>query len=274
MKLTKSRMLGRGWGEAVLIRSARVQSVIIRDIMDDLQLSQANHAALIESTTDLIWSVDLNHGLQSWNSTLDEHFRKNYGTHAFLGARPEQLVPPGRAESWAPYYQRAVAEGPYLVEYALPDGRCLELAFYPIGHGQEVVGISVFGKDTTARKAAERALRASENKVRDLLDLAPVGCFRCGLDGRLVYSSRGLWRQLGCPSLEAFQAHCPNLNQAWARPERAQAFQTRLLAEGKVEGFELDLLLATGERRPFVLFAYLDGAAAGFMDCFLLPATK
>ena len=56
--------------------------------------AEANLSALIESTTSLIWSVDLEYRLTVFNSALRQHFEESFGIRLALGMRPRDLVPP------------------------------------------------------------------------------------------------------------------------------------------------------------------------------------
>src|SRR5208337_4963935 len=92
----------------------------------------ANLSALIESTEDLIWSVDLEFRLLTFNSALGHHVERTWGTHAAVGKRPEDLLPPERAAMWPPLFRRALSQGPFRLELPFPDGRTVEMSFHPI----------------------------------------------------------------------------------------------------------------------------------------------
>jgi PAS domain S-box-containing protein len=174
-------ILGRGH----LVRDAKNQPIRMVGIAQDIterkqsqetvQRAQANLSALIESTEDLIWSVDLNLGLVTFNQAFRAHIAGNYGVRAAAGMRSEDLVPPAKAALWPPLFQRALSEGPFRVGYSLPHGRTLEVALSPIRQHGETTGISVFGKDITERKRAEEGLRESEERFRKLFVEAPMG---------------------------------------------------------------------------------------------------
>src|ERR1035441_8386683 len=140
--------------------------------------ADANLSALIESTEDLIWSVDLNYGLLTFNRAFHDNIQGNFGIQSAVGMRPEDLLPPARAALLTPLYERALSEGPFRAEYPLVDGRTLELAFNPIVQDGETTGISVFGKDITERKAAEKILLDAERQYRDIFDGAIEGIYR------------------------------------------------------------------------------------------------
>ena len=134
--------------------------------------AEANLAALIESTKDLIWAVDLGYRLVAFNGAMAENIETNFGISVKLGMLPEELLPPERARFWRPMYDRALREGSFVVEYGLVDGRTLELTFNPILHDGNGAGVSVFGKDITGWKAAANALRESEQRFRGIFDSA------------------------------------------------------------------------------------------------------
>jgi PAS domain S-box-containing protein len=152
-----------------------------------LQNVQARLTALLESTDDLIWSVDLEHRLLTFNKALERNIGQNYGIRAALGMGPEDLLTPARATWWPQAYERALSEGPYRVEYPLLDDRTLELSFNPIVEANRKTGVAVFGKDITERVRAEKALQESEEAFRALAESMPQMVWMCTPDGLNVY---------------------------------------------------------------------------------------
>ena len=140
--------------------------------------AEANLSALIESTEDLIWSVDLDHRLVAFNCAVQRAFEAGYGVRIGPGMTPREVLLPERAALFPPLYQRALAEGPFRTEYILRDGRTLELSFNPIVADGKATGISVFGKDISKRIATERALQEAEEKYRDIFEGGWKGCSR------------------------------------------------------------------------------------------------
>ena len=85
--------------------------------------AEANLSALIESTEDLIWSVDLNYGLLTFNRAFHDDIQRSCGVRSVVGMRLEDLLPPARAALWPPLYERALSQGPFRAEHLLLDGR-------------------------------------------------------------------------------------------------------------------------------------------------------
>lgn len=89
----------------------------------------------------------------------------------------QRMQPPGQ-EYWISVVKTAVVDAA---------GRCL--------------GVLSMGRDITAQRTAELALRQSERRLASLIRQVPVGVFETDAAGRLVFANERMQRQTGC-SLE------------------------------------------------------------------------
>jgi PAS domain S-box-containing protein len=159
--------------------------------------AEANLAALIESTDDLIWAVDLNFRLIAFNRALQQNFETTFGVRLAVGMRLHDYLPPERGALWPQFFERVLREGPFHAEYPMLDGRTLELSFNPILVDGEATGISVFGKDVTEGKRAEKQLRDSEERYRATFDQAALGIVHTSFDGPILRCNARFAEMLG-----------------------------------------------------------------------------
>ena len=126
--------------------------------------SQERILALVESTPDMIWTVDPHEfGLLSFNSALKNYFSHFRNLEIRVGMTPDQLLPPEHALQMREFYARALREGSFVTEYLSPsETHTLLLSFYRLKRGGDVSGISVFGKDITEQKGLEEKFRQAQ----------------------------------------------------------------------------------------------------------------
>ena len=96
--------------------------------------AEANLSALIESTDDLIGSFDLEYKLLTFNKALEASIKSSIGVQATVGMRPDEWIPSERVALWIQMFDRALSEGSFREEYAMLDGRILELSFLSLIH--------------------------------------------------------------------------------------------------------------------------------------------
>ncbi len=220
--------------------------------------AKANLSALIKSTEDLIWSVDLDYRLIVFNRALRQNFLATFGIQLEPGMRLHEQLPPERAALWPPYYERVLREGPFRVEYPLLSSRILELSFNPIVADGVTTGISIYGKDITERKATESALRETENKYRSIFDGALEGIFQSTLEGKSLAANPALARMLGYDSPQELESLVKDLGRdVWADPEE----RSRYLQMVKEQGAEpvLDYECRLKRKDGSVIWVSLNG---------------
>ena len=156
------RLLGEIFGAALARKLAKAA----------LTESQALLTALVDSTSDMIWSVDPERfGLLTFNRGLQEYFRSRRDIDIRVGMPPDELLPPEYALQWREFYQRALQDGPFVTEYeTVAKTNVLLLSLNLLKRDGKVFGISVFGKDITERKRSERDLSEAYRQIESLKD--------------------------------------------------------------------------------------------------------
>jgi PAS domain S-box-containing protein len=172
------------WLTAILIvglrRSNEIMDAIrtkraLRKSDQELTKSQTTLAAIIDSTSDMIWSVDSeSFGLLTFNQDFRDYHVRKYGSDIAIGMRPEDLYPSETEVSfWRDVYGRAKSEGAYSIEHrAFSDSSVFHLNINLLERDGALFGLSIFAKDITERKKAEeliqRSLLEKETLLREL----------------------------------------------------------------------------------------------------------
>ena len=136
-----------------------------------LKRSQTLLDTVINSTPDMIWSVDSERfGLTTFNRGLYEYFLHGIGLHIQTGMNPDDLLPTKEyAQKWHAFYRRALEEGSFTTEYQVCTGnRTLRLNFNILKRDDVVFGVSVFGQDITEFKGMENQLRQQLEEIETL----------------------------------------------------------------------------------------------------------
>jgi PAS domain-containing protein len=152
-----------------------------------LSAAEAHLSALIESIQDDIYSVDLDFRIVKFNKVAQERIEENhFGKPLRVGMLPDDYLWPEGAAIWREYYQRALSEGRVREEYQTHTGRTLGLSLSRIVQDGVVTGISVFGKDITAQRAAEKARLEAVKDYQEIFDGAIEGIYRRTMDGKTL----------------------------------------------------------------------------------------
>lgn len=114
----------------------------------------------------------------------------------------------------------------------------VSVVFYPILDKQgAVTGRAGVFTNVTARKRAERALRDSERRYRDLFSNAPVGIYRTTSDGLIYMCNDALVSMLGYSSFEELTGQ--DLDSEGCGPiYQREAFRAQIERDGEARGIE------------------------------------
>lgn len=151
--------------------------VIIRDITErkenqqKLLASEANLAATINNTAILIWSVDRNFNLLTFNKPFAKYIRETYGIEIRLGARIFGHVDLSASREmtfkWSRYYLR-VLRGEIVNLEELQREKYFQYSLSPIIEDDKIIGVSAFAENVTERKHRERDLAEANKKIGQL----------------------------------------------------------------------------------------------------------
>lgn len=140
-----------------------------------LDVQRVNLAAVLENSPDHIWAVDRDYRLIVGNSKYLDRLEAVLGVRAHPGDSVfNERVPADVLTMWRGYYDRALGGEQYSVEVAARYSTVpalMDYTFSPIrDSANQIIGVTVDGRDVTEHRLAERALRRSEQLYRMLAE--------------------------------------------------------------------------------------------------------
>lgn len=143
---------------------------------EELKKSEANLSAIIENTTDMVYSLDKNLRFITYNERFKTTIKHVYGFEVNHGSNSSMLLsglPPKVAKKWKTTYNAALAGRTLNFVNEYPNGNkkvYLNYSVNPIWKSGEVIGLSVFSRDITDHKLNEVNLVRSEANLRSVFE--------------------------------------------------------------------------------------------------------
>ncbi|MFN6944680.1 MAG: PAS domain S-box protein [Cytophagaceae bacterium] len=129
---------------------------------EHLRESEARLLALVENTSDLIWSINENYVLTTLNSAFKVFFEINYKHSLKVGDNLFDILPESIKEEWLQMHEKALQGERFSTEfisYQDHNPRSYEISYNPVYSDIGIVrGVSVFARDITQRKITENAI--------------------------------------------------------------------------------------------------------------------
>ena len=176
-------------GHAMLFEQLAAQRSV--DLARTRQAEQAalQLATIVTSSDDAIISKTLDGTVVSWNAGAEQMY--GYSADEMIG-RPITILSPPELADEVPAIMERLQRGERIAHLdtvrVRKDGRRIDvsLTISPICDAAGVVtGASAIARDISERKRAEQALRASEARIRRLVDANIVGIFIGDLSGHV-----------------------------------------------------------------------------------------
>lgn len=159
---------------------------------------QANNEALINNTTDFIWSVDKNYNLITANTSFINSMIKIGGKNLKKGDNVLKFdtIPNDFINQWRKLYDEAFKGNKINKElyYSNKDNthNWLEVDLNPIHVGNDITGVACLAKIITERKKTEQALKKSEENYRTLVEHATDGILLADSNFNIISTNESL----------------------------------------------------------------------------------
>ena len=214
--------------------------------------ARSTMAAIVESSDDAIVSKNLDGVITSWNKGAERLF--GYTEREAVGQHITLLVPVNLRQEEATILER-LRRGERVEHFetmrARKDGKILDvsLTISPVrnrdGH---VIGASKVARDITQQMQAERALRASEERFRGLVETNPECVKLVAPDGTLLHMNSSGLALVGADCADAVVGKSV---YDLIEPKDRDRFRTfhEGICRGEKGSLEFDIIGLRGERR-------------------------
>ncbi|MFL5349056.1 MAG: ATP-binding protein [Hyalangium sp.] len=161
------------WALGALYSTAHAESEAAhRQTLRSLSESEGKLLSLIESTDDLVCSLDLEGRLVTSNTAAKHAFFRLFGQEIAPGQSFFRSTTPERRKIWDERFASILAGGRLRFEEELrfsDKNATMETSFNPIrGADGRITGVTIFSRDITARKEAETRLAELHRTLVDI----------------------------------------------------------------------------------------------------------
>jgi PAS domain S-box-containing protein len=210
-----------------------------------LRRSEANLRAIFNNSLQAFVLIDPDGTIQALNSTAADWSARLLGRPLKEGSRIADFVPDAVSA-----FHVALAGETRNVERCFRDTdgseRWFETTHAPVVDEEgAIIGVCLNARDISTRKEAERAVRESEARYRDLFDNASDLVCAIDPDGGLIYVNRAWQDSIGLPDAELGRHRFMDLVHPDSRERYAEVIE-RVLAGEALTHVELVLVTAAG----------------------------
>ncbi|MBW2337678.1 MAG: PAS domain S-box protein, partial [Deltaproteobacteria bacterium] len=154
--------------------------VVFRDISERkeaeeaLRESKAAARGLLDATQESLLLLDKEGTIIASNQTAAQRFKKS--SDELRGTSLFSLWPQNILESRRAHFEKVLQTGNPADFEDIRDGMVFHHIYYPVqDKAGAIMGVAIFAQDITERKRAEETVQESEERLRTIINTAPIG---------------------------------------------------------------------------------------------------
>lgn len=173
------------------------------------EFDRLDKEALINTTTDLIWSVSSDYKLIAANKAFLESLKSsaNLTLHSGDNILPPSVFPDDVVVFWRGLYSRALAGESFTIELHSSEKEPLkehwdEISFNPIVKNEQVIGVACRGRDISQNKLVQAKLLSINNQLETAQQIAKLGYWVHDLSTDVLFWSKEVYTIFGVEHTE------------------------------------------------------------------------
>lgn len=172
------------------------------DALKQIEFDNRNYRALIDSSNDMIWSIDDQYRIINCNSTFDKYVKKLTGKTAHTGSNillyfNDRL----RSTKYKEFCDRALKGESFRIidHFFAPEPIWREVSFNPIQSSipNLFAGVACISRDITEQKIAEKKVKMNKKRLAQAQKIAHLGSWHYDFKTGLIALSDEAFRMFG-----------------------------------------------------------------------------
>lgn len=239
-------------GKVVRLKGTFQDVTQLKETEEELKRTNQILSNIIEHTSDFILISDQEGKPVLFNDSYRKIMKEALGIDMKPGIRPHKLIKDKQArEWWNNLHKRVLSGEAFTEEFNYPIKGVIhsfEISFHPIIEQGEVLGFTEFTRDITKRKSVEIELKASESKLKSIIESSTNLFYSHTINHELTYVSANVSEILGCEPEEAMRQWTDFLTDNPIN-EEGFAFTQKAIQTGKRQPtYELELQRKDGRK--------------------------
>lgn len=234
------------------VRRRKAENKLRRDLEKRLDDNYANTRAILNNTSDGIWSLDNEGKLLIINQLARANIKEHYKSAPRVGDVFFDGIPSIFTSIWKPMFEKAIKkEQPTSIdEFTIEDAHFfLESSCSPIVNKGVVQGVTFFVREVTEREKAERKIRENERNFRSIFQGSDVPILvESRDDGRIIDLNEACAQLHGQTVENMIGSHVYDMIPDWHLEDAKKGFE--LYQKGKLDLLDSYILTADKKSIP------------------------
>ncbi|MDW8297080.1 MAG: PAS domain-containing sensor histidine kinase [Raineya sp.] len=200
---------------------------------------ERNLRAILDNSNMAIWLLDTKFCLVEYNVKFQQYIWHTYQEEVHYGDNfLEKIKRFPKAQFWKERFEKAIFQGERqtYIDYYPEFKHYIQVELFPILVDNEIVGVSIFGKNITKQKIAEQTIQYNQQLLSSISQNIQEAIYRSTPTQGLIYANDAFLKLFGYNEKEIFNLNPTDL---YVDSKKRSEIINRVLKEGVVKNEEV-----------------------------------